>query len=102
MGPQCLTKDKNVYGFKGYDAEGIPWQTFFDSKTKLPILGISGDGEPETGSTRIEFEVEKYKIVSSFDPHDESFFPLECVKDYNFEGVDQAMMPTADFGLLVL
>jgi len=91
-----------VYGFKGYDAEGIPWQTFFDSKTKQPILGFSGDGDPEVGSTLIKFEIDRHKVVSAYDPADESFFPIECVKDYNFEGIDQDMMPTADFGLLVL
>ena len=35
MGLQCLSEEEpNVYGFKGYDAEGIPWQTFFDTKSK--------------------------------------------------------------------
>ena len=87
MGLQCLSEEEsNVYGFKGYDAEGIPWQTFFDKKSKQPVVGFSGDGDPEVGSTLIEFRINKYKIVSSFDINDD-FYPIECVKDYNFEGV---------------
>ena len=108
MGLQCLAGDKlaegsqnDVYGFKGYDAEGIPWQTFFDQKTKQPIIGFSGDGDPESGATQIEFRVDQYKIVSAFNINDD-FYPMECVQDYNFEGIPQSMMPTADFGLFVL
>ena len=107
MGPQCLkTSDEEdnatVLGFKGYDAEGIPWQTFFDQKTKKPLIGFSGDGDPELGSTQIEFRVDNYMIVGGFDENDADFYPMVCVKDYNFEGIPQSMMPTADFGLFIL
>ena len=56
MGAQCLSlEQQNVLGFKGIDTEGIPWQTFFDAKTKQPIKGFSGEGNPESesGSTII-------------------------------------------------
>ena len=116
MGHQCLrtpinddsTNEEenhvNVLGFKGYDAEGIPWQTFFDQKTKKPLIGFSGDGDPELGSTQIEFRVDNFVIVGGggFDEQDADFYPMVCVKDYNFEGIPQSMMPTADFGLFIL
>ena len=61
MGLQSLPRDEgnwsvDVHGFKGTDSEGIPWQTFFDVKTKSPIMGFSGDGDTAgEGATRIEF-----------------------------------------------
>jgi hypothetical protein len=68
------------------DTEGIPWQTFFDAKTRQPIIGFSGEGNPESenGSTIIRFDIDKYKIVSAFENQDSDFYPLECVKDYEF------------------
>ena len=105
MGPQCLSKDHpNVYGFRGIDSEGIPWQTFFDAKTKLAIKGFSGEGtnEDESGTTKIELTVDKHKIVSQFAGNENEFYPFECLKDYEFQPVDQPMMPIVDFGLLYI
>lgn len=104
MGPQCLSEEQqNVLGFKGIDTEGIPWQTFFDKKTKLAVKGFSGSGDPEEGgSTRIELTVDKHQVISDFKTNDAEFYPFECLKDYQFEVIDQSMMPIVDFGLLFL
>ena len=78
MGAQCLAETKqNVLGFKGYDTEGIPWQTFFDTKTRLAIKGYSGEGNPEEGgSTLIELLVDQHKVVSAFEHQDSEFYPV--------------------------
>lgn len=104
-GLQCASwTDMDVHGFSGTDTQGIPYQTFFDAKTKLPVKGFSGEGitEDSSGSTKIEFDVHNHKVVSKFKNKDGEFYPLECLKDYEFEAVDQAMMPIVDFGLLLL
>ena len=93
----------NVHGFKGFDTEGIPWQTFFEAKTKKPLYGVSGEGgDGEDGTTLIEFFIDKYQAVNSFSMEDTDFYPVECIQDYNFEAIDQPMMPTGDFGFLML
>jgi len=104
MGRQCLwDEQKNVYGFRGTDTEGIPWQTFFDYDTKLAYKGYSGSGDPENGgSTLMELKVSKHKVISDFAEDDAEFYPQECLKDYQFEVIDQSMMPIVDFGLLFL
>ena len=58
-----------MLGFRGKDTQGIPWQTYFDAKTRQPIIGFSGEGNPKggDGSTRIVLDIDKYKIVSSFE-----------------------------------
>jgi len=56
----------------------------------------------EGGSTQIELTVDKHKIISAFKENDAEFYPFECLKDYEFEVIDQAMMPIVDFGLLFL
>ena len=91
LGQQCLSKEiTNVLGFKGHDFEGIPWQLFFDAKSKQPMLGFSGEGNPESdGSTALSFSVENYKTVSAFNKVSKDFYPSECLNDYDFEGVPQ-------------
>jgi len=104
MGRMSLWDGTDVHGFKGSDTEGVPWQTFFDNKTRLPIKGYSGDGDPDAGgSTLIELTVEKHKVISAFDVNDGEFYPSACLKDdHEFEAYDQPMMPIVDFGLLFL
>ena len=102
-------EQKNVLGFAGSDAEGIPWQLFFDSSTKRPIYGISGDGDPtEAGSTILELSLDSYKPLNMFsgeaarESTASEFLPAECLHDYEFEGVAQPVMPTGDFGLFAM
>lgn len=54
-----------------------------------------------SGGTQIRLEVSKYEPIMAYEASDSSFFPLECVKDYNFEGIDSGMMPALDFGLFI-
>ena len=67
----------------------------------MPIRGYSGDSDPTSGDTQIKLEVSKYEPIMAYEASDSSFFPLECVKDYNFEGIDSGMMPALDFGLFI-
>ena len=105
MGPQCLSEARqNVYGFKGYGADGIPWQTFFDASTRLAIKGFSGSGNPEEtgGSTLITFTVDEHKPIQQFTNEADEFYPRECVSNYKIEIVDEVLLPVVDYGLLFL
>lgn len=85
MGLQTLRLEEdgslyNALGFKGFDAEGIPWQTFFDAKTKKPIYGVSGGGDDgESATTVIELFVNKYQTIGAFALEDTDFYPAECI-----------------------
>ena len=91
MGLQCLhLENQTVHGFSGTDSEGVPWQLFFDSKTKKPIYGVSGAGDPnsEDGSTQVELYITAYKPVGAFGTETATEFLLpKCLQDYQFDGV---------------
>ena len=56
MGPQCVSWMHNdLHGFRGIDTEGIPWQIFFDNRTRTALIGFSGEGisDDSSGSTQI-------------------------------------------------
>ena len=47
-------------------------------------------------------DVHAHKIIDQFKGGQHEFYPKECLKDYEFEAIDQAMMPIVDFGLFFL
>jgi hypothetical protein len=45
----------DTLAFKGIDAEGVPWWTFFDTTSRKLVYGLSGS--LQHGSTEVELNV---------------------------------------------
>jgi len=84
-----------VLTFSGVDSEGIPWWSYFDPVSRMPVLGESGD-ESE-GSTIVEFFIDKFTPRHSFSALE---FPL-C-QSTEVEFYDEALIPLGEYGFLMM
>ena len=84
----------DVYLFAGNDAEGQPWSTYFDTKTRKVKRAESGSAQ--MGTTRVVYTPESWTARHSFD---NSEFPVCLSNKVQFE--DAQIMPSGEFGFLM-
>jgi hypothetical protein len=84
----------DVLAFKGMDAEGVPWWTYFDAKSRK--LVFSKSGSTQRGSTEVELNVSSWRPRVNFEDSE-----FEMCRG-SVEILDESILPLGDFGFLMM